>query len=92
MSIEAGARAGLISPDWKTFEYLKKKPLSPKGNLWENAIKILENFEKSDIDAKYDKIFKKASSINLKLLGERVPGRRSQLILKFLILQNLRHK
>ena len=30
MSIEAGARAGLISPDWKTFEYLKKKPLSRK--------------------------------------------------------------
>ena len=45
MSIEAGARAGLISPDWKTFEYLKKNLYLPKGNLWDEAIS-LENFEK----------------------------------------------
>ena len=32
MSIEAGARAGLIAPDKKTFEYLKNKPMSPKKN------------------------------------------------------------
>ena len=57
MSIEAGARAGLISPDWKTFEYLKKKPLSPKGNLWENALKYWKTL-KSDEGAEYDKIFK----------------------------------
>ena len=34
MSIEAGARAGLIAPDEKTFDYLKDKPLSPKGDEW----------------------------------------------------------
>ena len=45
MSIEAGARVGLLAFD-KTFEYLKNKPLSPKGNLWENALKSLERFEK----------------------------------------------
>ena len=37
MSIEAGARAGLIAPDNKTFEYLKDKPLSPKGKNWVNS-------------------------------------------------------
>ena len=39
MSIEAGARAGLIAPDNKTFDYLKDKPLSPKGKDWDIAVK-----------------------------------------------------
>ena len=34
MTIEAGARAGLIAPDEKTFEYLKGRPKSPKGSTW----------------------------------------------------------
>ena len=38
MSIEAGARAGLVAPDKKTIEYLKNKPMSPKKNNWEMAI------------------------------------------------------
>ena len=54
MSIEAGARAGLIAPDNKTFDYLKEKPLSPKGEDWEKAIELWKNL-KSDIDANYDK-------------------------------------
>ena len=33
MTIEGGARAGLIAPDEKIFEYLKGKPMSPKGSL-----------------------------------------------------------
>jgi 3-isopropylmalate/(R)-2-methylmalate dehydratase large subunit len=37
MSIEAGARAGLIAPDETTFAYLKGRPMSPKGALWEQA-------------------------------------------------------
>src|SRR6187399_2366656 len=37
MSIEAGARAGLIAPDEITFAYLKGRPMSPKGALWEQA-------------------------------------------------------
>jgi 3-isopropylmalate/(R)-2-methylmalate dehydratase large subunit len=37
MSIEAGAKAGLIAPDDKTFEYLKGRPNSPKGEDWERA-------------------------------------------------------
>ena len=38
MTIEAGARAGLIAPDEKTFEYFKNRPMSPKGNDWEKAL------------------------------------------------------
>jgi len=39
MSIEAGARAGLIAPDEKTIEYLKDKPMSPKNENWDKAVK-----------------------------------------------------
>ena len=38
MSIEAGAKAGLIAPDNKTFDYLYKLPFAPKGKNWELAI------------------------------------------------------
>lgn len=38
MSIEAGARAGLVAPDAKTFEYLKGRPMAPQGEDWEKAI------------------------------------------------------
>jgi len=54
MSIEAGARAGLIAPDEKTIQYLKDKPMSPKKNNWDLAVKHWSNL-KSDVDAKFDK-------------------------------------
>jgi len=38
MSIEAGARAGLIAPDDKTFAYLKGRPMAPAGEQWEQAV------------------------------------------------------
>lgn len=38
MAIEAGAKAGLISPDEKTFDYLDGRPMSPKGDDWEKAL------------------------------------------------------
>ena len=38
MTIEAGARAGLIAPDEKTFNYFKNKPMSPKGETWDKAL------------------------------------------------------
>jgi 3-isopropylmalate/(R)-2-methylmalate dehydratase large subunit len=38
MSIEAGARAGLISPDQVTFDYLEDRPFAPKGERWEEAV------------------------------------------------------
>jgi len=54
MSIEAGARAGLIAPDKKTIEYLKDKPKSPKGENWDKAVEYWSNL-KSDANAKFDK-------------------------------------
>ena len=53
MSIEAGARAGLIAPDEKTFEYLKSKPHAPQGADWEAAVEYWKTLH-SDSDAKFD--------------------------------------
>ena len=54
MSIEAGARAGLIAPDQKTIKYLKDKPMSPKNVNWNKAIEYWSKL-KSDSDARFDK-------------------------------------
>ena len=63
MSIEAGARAGLIAPDEKTFEYIKGRPYAPKAENWTKAIKYWKSLT-SELDAMYDKEVKiKASSI-----------------------------
>ena len=63
MSIEAGARAGLIAPDEKTFEYIKGRPYAPTAENWTKAIKYWKSLT-SETDAMYDKEVKiKASSI-----------------------------
>jgi 3-isopropylmalate/(R)-2-methylmalate dehydratase large subunit len=54
MSIEAGARAGLIAPDETTFAYLKDRPHAPKGEDWQRALAYWSEL-KSDSDAKFDK-------------------------------------
>jgi len=54
MSIEAGARAGLIAPDKKTFQYLKNKPMSPQKKNWDKALEYWSTL-KSDPEAKFDK-------------------------------------
>jgi 3-isopropylmalate/(R)-2-methylmalate dehydratase large subunit len=54
MSIEAGARAGLIAPDSKTFEYLKDKPFAPQGENWEKSVEYWQTLP-SDESAKFDK-------------------------------------
>ena len=54
MTIEAGARAGLIAPDQKTFDYLNGKPKSPKGNNWNKALAFWKTLY-SDGDSKFDK-------------------------------------
>jgi|TARA_B110000037_G_scaffold205298_1_gene250079 3-isopropylmalate/(R)-2-methylmalate dehydratase large subunit len=53
MAIEAGSRVGLIGVDNKTIEYIKDKPLAPKGELWEKAKKDWLDLV-SDEDAKFD--------------------------------------
>ncbi len=57
MSIEAGARAGLIAPDEKTFEYLKGKPFAPKDDHWNNALDYWKTLS-SDTDSRYDRELK----------------------------------
>jgi 3-isopropylmalate/(R)-2-methylmalate dehydratase large subunit len=54
MSIEAGARAGLIAPDEATFAYLKGKPLAPKGADWDKAVALWKNL-KTDDGAHFDR-------------------------------------
>jgi len=59
MTIEGGARAGLIEPDQKIFDYLKGRPMSPNNNNWDKALEYWKTL-KTDPDAKFDK------EINLK--------------------------
>jgi 3-isopropylmalate dehydratase large subunit/3-isopropylmalate dehydratase small subunit len=54
MSIEAGARAGMIGPDDTTFAYLHGRPRSPKGREWDEAVVRWRKMQ-SDPDALYDK-------------------------------------
>ena len=54
MSIEAGARAGLVAPDEKTFAYLKGRPKAPKGAAWEAAVAYWRTLP-SDPDAVFDR-------------------------------------
>ena len=55
MAIEGGARAGLIAPDEKTFEYVKGRPHAPKGAAWEAALDYWQTLF-SDDDAHWDKV------------------------------------
>ena len=53
MSIEAGARAGMVAPDQKTFEHLKNRPFAPSGNTFDAAVSAWKELP-SDPDAKFD--------------------------------------
>ena len=55
MSIEAGARAGMIAPDDTTFAYLERRPAAPKGAEWERALDRWRALP-SDPDASYDRV------------------------------------
>lgn len=54
MSIEGGARAGMVAPDDKTFAYLKDRPKSPKGAAWDAAMRYWETL-RSDEGAAFDR-------------------------------------
>jgi 3-isopropylmalate/(R)-2-methylmalate dehydratase large subunit len=54
MSIEAGARSGLIAPDETTFAYLKGRPYAPKGTEWDKALAWWKSLA-TDAGAKFDK-------------------------------------
>ena len=54
MSIEGGARAGLVAPDETTFAYIKGRPKAPKGDHWESAVRHWETL-RSDAGAEFDR-------------------------------------
>ncbi|MFL2845391.1 MAG: 3-isopropylmalate dehydratase large subunit [Candidatus Puniceispirillaceae bacterium] len=53
MAIEAGARAGMIAPDQVTYDYLADRPMTPKGENWDNAVAYWQTLP-SDTGASYD--------------------------------------
>ena len=55
MSIEGGARAGLIAPDQRTFDYVKGRPKSPTGKAWDMALDYWQTL-KTDEGAHFDKV------------------------------------
>ncbi len=57
MSIEAGARAGMVAPDEVTFAYMKERPRAPKGAEWDKAVAYWKTL-KSDEGAKFDTVIK----------------------------------
>ena len=55
MSIEAGARAGMIAPDETTFAYLKDRPFAPRGAAWDEALSYWRTLH-TDAEAKFDQV------------------------------------
>ena len=54
MSIEAGARSGLVAPDDKTLHYLSGRPLAPRGRIWQRALQDWQHL-RSDPEASFDR-------------------------------------
>lgn len=74
MSIEAGARAGMIAPDETTFRYIEGRDFAPKGRGWEEAVYYWQTL-KSDPEAKFDQaIHLKAEDIKPQVTWGTSPG------------------
>jgi len=74
MSIEGGARIGYVNPDQRTYDYMKGRPLAPKGENWKAALKYWKSIC-SDEDALYDDILVlDASDIKPMLTWGVTPG------------------
>jgi len=74
MSIEAGARGGMIAPDETTFAYLKGKDFAPKGEAWEKAVACWKTL-KTDKDARFNKeIHLNAEAIKPQVTWGTSPG------------------
>jgi 3-isopropylmalate/(R)-2-methylmalate dehydratase large subunit len=54
LSIELGAKMGMVAPDEKTYEYLRGRPYAPQGAMWEQAVKAWRELP-SDADASFDR-------------------------------------
>ena len=77
MSIEGGARAGLIAPDEKTYAYLKDRPKTPKGALWDQARAYWDTL-RTDEGAHFDEVVRLDADDAAadRLLGHQPAGRR----------------
>ena len=74
MSIEAGARSGMIAPDQITFDYLQDRPFAPQGTDWDKAVKYWKTLA-SDPGARFDKIYQfKAEDIKPQVTWGTSPG------------------
>ena len=74
MSIEMGARGGMIAPDETTFDYIKNKPLAPKGESWEKSLAYWKTLY-SNGDAIFDKeLFFNAADIEPMITYGTNPG------------------
>ncbi|MEB3286637.1 MAG: 3-isopropylmalate dehydratase large subunit [Vampirovibrionales bacterium] len=74
MSIEAGARAGMVAPDEVTFEYLKGKPFAPKDKAFDEAVAQWRQLT-TDVGAKYDTVIElKAEDIEPMVTYGTNPG------------------
>ena len=74
MSIEMGARGGMIAPDEKTIEYVKGREYAPKGENWDKAVAYWKTL-KTDADAKFDRVLDiKASDIEPMITYGTNPG------------------
>jgi 3-isopropylmalate/(R)-2-methylmalate dehydratase large subunit len=74
MSIEAGARAGLIAPDDTTYEYLANRPFAPKGEAWDKALASWRQLP-TDEGAEFDKeIFIDANALEPMITFGTNPG------------------
>ena len=74
MSIEGGARAGMVAPDDKTFAYVKDRPFAPKGEMFERAVAAWQQLP-SDPDASFDKTIElKAEDIAPQVTWGTNPG------------------
>jgi len=79
MTIEAGARSGMIAPDEITFEYLKGRDFCPKGENWEKAVSYWKTL-KSDSDAHFDKTLNiNASDIKPQVTWGTSPGQETSI-------------
>jgi 3-isopropylmalate/(R)-2-methylmalate dehydratase large subunit len=74
MTIEAGARAGLIAPDQQTFDYLKGREFSPKGEAWDQAVAYWKTLP-TDAGAHYDtQVFMTSAEIAPMVTWGTTPG------------------
>ena len=74
MTIEAGARAGLIAPDQQTFDYLKGREFAPKGEAWDQAVAYWKTLP-TDAGAHYDtQVFMTSAEIAPMITWGTTPG------------------